>query len=204
MYIEQWIMSSDVVSLPVHHARLRINSTCVVLLTSFDDPECPGHLTPPSQNINIICVNITNNLSKPVHTTTSTIYNSTEPIKEQEMTSEPTGTLNKNVSTTSSISNNFTTEVTSSQPMTTINNNQLITAPQLTTGSLNQGHTAQNEEENVSPVDNYKQPQFNVGVIVGGAVTTVFIITAGIVIMFVLYSVLKYCQTAKQLRYGTT
>ena len=55
-HIEQWITSSDVVTLPVHHARLNINSTCVVLLTSFDDPDCPGYLTPPSQ---------------PVHTTTS-------------------------------------------------------------------------------------------------------------------------------------
>ena len=44
------------VTLPVHHARLKINDTCVVLLASFDDPECPGYLTPPSQ---------------PVHTTTS-------------------------------------------------------------------------------------------------------------------------------------
>jgi hypothetical protein len=42
-------MSSDVVTLPVHHARLKINSTCVILLTSLDDQECPGYLTPPSQ-----------------------------------------------------------------------------------------------------------------------------------------------------------
>jgi hypothetical protein len=48
-HIEQWITSSDVVTLPVHHARLKINSTCVVLLASLDDPECPGYLTPPSQ-----------------------------------------------------------------------------------------------------------------------------------------------------------
>ena len=49
-YIEQWIISSDnMVTLPVHHARLNINNTCVVLLSSFDDPECPGYLTPPSQ-----------------------------------------------------------------------------------------------------------------------------------------------------------
>ena len=55
-HIEQWITSSDVVTLPVHHARLNINNTCVVLLASFDDLECPGYLTP---------------LSQPVHTTTS-------------------------------------------------------------------------------------------------------------------------------------
>ena len=55
-HIERWITSSDMVTLPVHHARLKINDTCVVLLASFDDPECPGYLTPPSQ---------------PVHTTTS-------------------------------------------------------------------------------------------------------------------------------------
>ena len=51
MHIEQWITSSesDVVTLPVHHARLNINNTCVVLLSLFDDPECPGYLNPPSQ-----------------------------------------------------------------------------------------------------------------------------------------------------------
>ena len=50
-HIEQWITSSesDVVTLPVHHARPNINSTCVVLLGSLDDPECPGYLIPPSQ-----------------------------------------------------------------------------------------------------------------------------------------------------------
>ncbi len=157
-HIEQWTMSSDVVTLPVHHARLRINSTCVVLLTSLDDPECPGHLTPPSQDNHNITSNITNNISKPVHNTTDSTYSSTEPVKEQEMTSELTGTQSKNISTTSSIS------------------------------------------ESVSSID--KQPQFDLGAIAGGAVTIVFIITAGIVIMFVLYSVLKYRQTAKQLRCG--
>ena len=51
-YIEQWITSSDnMVTLPVHHARLNINNTCVVLLSSFDDPECPGYLTPPPQPV---------------------------------------------------------------------------------------------------------------------------------------------------------
>ena len=49
MYIEQWITSSDMVSLPVHHARLRINNTCVVLLASLDDPECPRYLIPPTR-----------------------------------------------------------------------------------------------------------------------------------------------------------
>ena len=48
-HIEQWITSSNVVTLPVHHARLNINITCVVLLGSLDDPECPGYLIPPSQ-----------------------------------------------------------------------------------------------------------------------------------------------------------
>ena len=48
-HIERWITSSDVVTLPVHHARLNINNTCVVLLGSLDDPECPGYLIPPSQ-----------------------------------------------------------------------------------------------------------------------------------------------------------
>ena len=35
---------SDVVTIPVHHARLTINNTCVVLIASFDDPACPGYL----------------------------------------------------------------------------------------------------------------------------------------------------------------
>ena len=135
-----------------------------------------------------------------------------------------TGTLDQSVSTTSSIGDDTyssTAEVTSalssqsvptgstSQPMTITDNqlitppitdNQLIIPPQLTTGTLNQSHTVttQNEKETVD-----KQLQFDVGAIVGGAVTIVFIITAGIVVMFVLYTVLKYRQTAKQLRYGT-
>ena len=49
MHIEQWIILSDVVTLPVHHAHLNINNTCVILLASFDDPECPEYLSPPFQ-----------------------------------------------------------------------------------------------------------------------------------------------------------
>ena len=48
-YMEQWITSSDSVSIPVHHARLSINSTCVVLIASLDDPECPGYLRATQQ-----------------------------------------------------------------------------------------------------------------------------------------------------------
>ena len=48
-YLEQWITSSDSVSIPVHHARLSINSTCVVLIASLDDPECPGYLRATQQ-----------------------------------------------------------------------------------------------------------------------------------------------------------
>ena len=47
--MEQWITSSDSVSIPVHHARLSINSTCVVLIASLDDPECPGYLRATQQ-----------------------------------------------------------------------------------------------------------------------------------------------------------
>ena len=48
-YIEQWITSADVVNIPVHHARLNINNTCVVLLASLDDLECPGYLVIPTE-----------------------------------------------------------------------------------------------------------------------------------------------------------
>ena len=57
MLIERWITLSDVVTLPVHHARLNINNTCVILLASFDDPECSDYLSPPFQSttgINIV------------------------------------------------------------------------------------------------------------------------------------------------------
>ena len=52
-YMEQWISTSDTVTIPVHHARLDINSTCVVLIASLDDPECPGYLSsaPPVHTI---------------------------------------------------------------------------------------------------------------------------------------------------------
>ena len=49
-YIEQWITSSYVVTIPVHHARLTINNTCVVLIVSFDDSECPGYLTTQTEH----------------------------------------------------------------------------------------------------------------------------------------------------------
>ena len=45
IHIEQWITSA-LVTLPVHHARLKIN---VTLLHSLGDTECPGYLIPPSQ-----------------------------------------------------------------------------------------------------------------------------------------------------------
>ena len=208
-HIEQWITSSDVVTLPVHHARLNVNNTCVVLLASFDDPECPEYLTPPFPAINKTSVgdNIMNDpecldgsvpISEPVHTTTSSTdetYSSTEPTKGQETTSGLTGTSIQDVPTGST-----------SQSMTTTNN-QFITTPPLTTGIFDQGQTAQNEieKETVSSTEDERgqqQFQFDAGAIVGGVVAIIFIITAGIVIMFVLYSILKYCQTTKQLRYG--
>ena len=66
-YIEQWITSSYVVTIPVHHARLTINNTCVVLIASFDDPACPGYLT-----------------AQPKHTTTQQgVTNSSEPTTGQ-------------------------------------------------------------------------------------------------------------------------
>ena len=46
-YMEQWISSSDADTILVHHIRLDINSTCVVLIASLNDPECPGYLTAP-------------------------------------------------------------------------------------------------------------------------------------------------------------
>ena len=205
-YIELWIMSSAVVSLPVHHARLRINNTCVVLLSSLDDPECPGHLTPPSQatttNIDDIhTINIDDPPTQPVHTTTSITddtYSSTETVTTQPETTSPfnTGTLNQNISTGSTSQPRITTDY------------QVTTSPQITTGTLNQIETAQfttietlnkshNEEETLSPVDK-TQPQSDTGTIIGGAVAIVLIITTGIVIMFILYSVLKYRQTMKQ------
>ena len=137
-YIEQWITSSDVVTLPVHHARLKINDTCVVLLDSLDDPECPGYLTPPSQ---------------PVHTTTS-------------ITSDMTSGSISELKTT-------TTQMMGSK-----------------------------SGETVSSVDT-KQPQFDVGTIVGGAFAIVLVIciTTGVVmISFLLYLIfkLKHTQTTKQ------
>ena len=144
-YIEQWITSSDVVTIPVHHARLIVNNSCVVLLASLDDPECPGYLTPPDPST-----------SPPVSTATSdtTPYVSTD---------------------------------------------SMITS-QLVTGTSNQ---SQNKGETLSPVE-AKQPQSDTRAIVGGAsaVAIVFIITSGVVIMFLLYSILKYHHTKGQ-RYSS-
>ena len=204
-YIELWIMSSDMVSLPVHHARLRINNTCVVLLSSLDDPECPRYLTPPSQatttNIgDIHTVNIDDPPTQPVHTTTSSTdntYSSIETVTTQHETTPPfTGTLNQNISTGSTSQPRTTTDyqVTTSPQLTTETLNQIETAQLTTTETLNKSH---NEEETLSPVDK-TQPQADTGTIIGGAVAIVLIITTGIVIMFILYSVLKYHQTMKQ------
>ena len=61
-YMERWISSSDAVTMPVHHARLDINSTCVVLIISLDDPECPGYLTSTASTVHTI-------------TTSNSVYN---------------------------------------------------------------------------------------------------------------------------------
>ena len=148
-HIEQWITSSDVVTIPVHHARLDVNSTCVVLLASLNDPECPGYLTPLDPST-----------SPPVYHVTTT-----------------SGT-----SDTSYVS-------TDADPVT-----QLMTTAQLTTGTLNKN---QNKRETPSPVDTKQSPS-DTGAIVGGTVAIVFIIMTGVVIMFLLYSVLKYHQSPKQ------
>ena len=121
-YIEQWITSSDVVTLPIHRARLIINNTCVVLLASFDDGECPGHLVPPLQ---------------PERTTTSS----------------------------------------SSDILT----GELTTIARLTTHALE-----------TQSLGDTQQAQSSVGAIVGGAVAIVFIITTGFVVVFIVYSVLRY------------
>ena len=145
MYVEQWITSSDMVSLPVHHARLRINNTCVVLLASLDDPECPRYLIPPTR--------------QPMHTT----HTSTSVISDM-MTSGSN---------------------TASKP---------TTAAQSTMGS--------SMGETMAPLNTKQQPQSDVGAIVGGASTVaiVLIITAGVVLMFLLYSSfkLKHMQAIEQ------
>ena len=87
-YIEQWITSSVLVTIPVHHARLNINNTCIVLLASLDDPECPGYLIPPST-------------SPPVYSSTSDtmpyVSTDTDPITQLMTTAQlTTGTSNKN------------------------------------------------------------------------------------------------------------
>ena len=70
-YMELWVSSSDVVTIPVHHARLDINSTCVILIASLDDPECPGYLT-----------------ASPVHTVTtySDVYSTTDTTTQPTIT----------------------------------------------------------------------------------------------------------------------
>ena len=147
-YIEQWITSTDMVTIPVHHARLVVNNTCVVLLASLDDPECLGYLIPPST-------------SPPVYSSTSGTSDTTPYVS------------------------------TDTDPIT-----QLMITAQLATGTSNKN---QNKGETLSPVD---VKQFDTGAIVGGAVAIVFIITTGVVIMFLLYSILKYHHTEGQ-RYSS-
>ena len=149
-YIEQWITSTDMVTIPVHHARLVVNNTCVVLLASLDDPECPGYLIPPST-------------SPPAYSSTSGTSDTTPYVS------------------------------TDTDPIT-----QLMITAQLATGTSNKN---QNKGETLSPVD-MRQPQLDTGAIVGGAVAIVFIITTGVVIMFLLYSILKYHHTKGQ-RYSS-
>ena len=73
-YMEQWISSSDAVTMPVHHARLDINSTCVVLIASLDDPECPGYLTAPP----VHTVTTSSDMYSTLVTTTTTTTTLTE------------------------------------------------------------------------------------------------------------------------------
>ena len=124
-YIEQWITSADVVSIPVHHARLSINNTCVVLLTSLDDLECPAYLTITTEAV-----------------LTTTID-----------------------------------DIDTSTPLST-------TAPDV------MGRTFSTA---VIP----PQSHSDVGAIVGGAVAIVFIITAGVVTVFLSHTILKNFQSTK-------
>lgn len=153
---------------------------------TIDDPVCLEKLIPPTQ---------------PVHTTTSSTdntYSSTETVTTQPETTSPfnTGTLNQNISTSSTAQPRTTTDyqVTTSPQLTTGTTNQIETAQLTTIETLNKSH---NKEGTNSPIDK-TQAQSDTVIIIGGAVAIVLIITTGIVIMFVLYSVLKYCQTMKQ------
>ena len=121
-YMEQWISSSDAVTIPVHHARLDINSTCVVLIASLDDPECPGYLSVPTAPVTT------------GSTSVSTAITSMTTDATQDNNGAESGSL----------------------------------PPFITTSQPGQSHT-------------------DTGVIVGGAVAIVFIITVGVVIVFLLF-----------------
>ena len=45
-YIEEWITSSNGARLTAYGIRLNLNNTCVILLSTIDDPECPSYLGP--------------------------------------------------------------------------------------------------------------------------------------------------------------
>ena len=47
-YIEEWITSSNGARLTAYSVRLNLNNTCVILLSTIDDSECPGYLVPPT------------------------------------------------------------------------------------------------------------------------------------------------------------
>ena len=137
-YIEQWITSSDVVTIPVHHARLTINNTCVVLIASFNDPECLGYLM---------------------------------------ITAQPT--------TSSFDAHNNTVAI-----MTSI---QITTVDQIITGTQDQNKMG----THLPMITSQHQAQSDTGAIVGGTVAIVFIITAGVVILFLPHIILKNHHTTK-------
>ena len=191
-YMEQWITSSDSVSIPVHHARLSINSTCVVLIASLDDPECPGYLRATQQ--------------MDTTTTTSSSCGTDDTLVTTSQPDQKPSTTNNAPSLTSSVGvTDVTSDITSDQKPTTRINVDTTTTPSSSGGTDGTSDITSDQKSstriNVNNAPSIQSSnQFDTRAVVGGAVAIVFIITTGLVIVLVLYIILKYHQKTQNER----
>ena len=171
-YMEQWITSSDSVSIPVHHARLSINSTCVVLIASLDDPECLDFLVPTQQ----VDTNTTRSTSSSCGTDDTLVTTSQADQKPSTTNNAPSLTSTSGVT-------DVTSDITSDQkPTTRIGFNN---APSITVESSN------NQFDTSAVVGG-----------ASAVAIVFIITTGLVIVVLVLYIILKYRQKTQNKRLG--
>ena len=168
LYIEQWITSADVVIIPIHHARLSVNNTCVVLLASLDDLECLGYLRITTEPLFTTMISNIDTSIPPSTTAPDDLEFPTSTISDIDTSTPPSTTAHPEF------------------PTTTFSESNVSILPSTTALDV-MGKTSSTAV--ISP-----QSHSDAGAIVGGAVAIMFIITVGVVTIFLSQ---KYLQSTK-------